>query len=341
MSTNDDLAESAITCPIDFEADGKQCDYLRLPHSVTRSAYGWLPSPIVCLKNGEGPTVLLMAGVHGDEFEGQVTLAKLAHTLAPEAIRGRVIILPMANFPAAQASQRVSPIDDANLNRVFPGDARGGLTRQIAHYIERRLMPMVDYVFDLHSGGSSLHYLPTTLLTWSDDAGEREAEIAFADAFGSPFACFFAGGHGGTSSVAAAERQGARGVTVEMGGSGLVSPDALACCERGVRRWLAHVGVTAPLPASPDDPKPRLVHAMTPESFVFARHAGVFEPAVELGAEVVAGQLAARLHDVETPWDAPRDVFFEADGVVICRRAFGRAERGDCLFHLGCPPPPA
>ncbi len=113
---------SRLSTPIDFDAPGKQCDYVRLPHSVHRSAYGWLPIPIVCIRNGEGPTVLLMSGTHGDEYEGQVTLSKLVNQLEADDINGRLIILPMANYPAAKAGLRTSPIDELNLNRVYPGD---------------------------------------------------------------------------------------------------------------------------------------------------------------------------------------------------------------------------
>ena len=45
---------SPISSEIDYKADGKQTGYLRLPHSVHRSAYGWIPIPIVQIKNGEG-----------------------------------------------------------------------------------------------------------------------------------------------------------------------------------------------------------------------------------------------------------------------------------------------
>ena len=44
-----------LSTQIDFDRDGKQCDHLRLPHSVHRSAYGWLPVPLVCVRNGAGP----------------------------------------------------------------------------------------------------------------------------------------------------------------------------------------------------------------------------------------------------------------------------------------------
>ena len=57
---------SRISSEIDFDRDGKQIGFLRLPHSVHRSAYGWIPIPIACIRNGDGPRVLLMAGNHGD-----------------------------------------------------------------------------------------------------------------------------------------------------------------------------------------------------------------------------------------------------------------------------------
>ena len=74
---------SKLTTTLNFEQDGKQVGYVRLPHSVHRSAYGWLPVPVACIRNGGGPTVLLMAGTHGDEYEGPLALYDLARTLDP------------------------------------------------------------------------------------------------------------------------------------------------------------------------------------------------------------------------------------------------------------------
>ena len=50
---------------------------------------------------------------------------KLCRELEPETVRGRVVILPAANYPAVIAGLRTSPIDDLNLNRSFPGDPDG------------------------------------------------------------------------------------------------------------------------------------------------------------------------------------------------------------------------
>ena len=105
-----------------------------------------------------------MAGNHGDEYEGQVALGKLIRSLEPAEVSGRIIILPSANFPAAMAGMRTSPLDEGNLNRSFPGDPYGGPTAQIADYIESVLLPQCDFVFDFHSGGSSLTYVPSALI---------------------------------------------------------------------------------------------------------------------------------------------------------------------------------
>ena len=59
-SASQSARPSRITTDVDFDRKGKHVGYLRLPHSVHRSAYGWIPIPIVCIRNGEGPRVLLI-----------------------------------------------------------------------------------------------------------------------------------------------------------------------------------------------------------------------------------------------------------------------------------------
>src|ERR1700674_2392631 len=105
-----------IWTEIDFDKYGKQIGVLHLPYSVTRSGYGMIDIPIAVIRSGDGPSILLMAGNHGDEYEGQVSLARFIHDLEVSDIRGRIIILPAANLPAAMAGARVSPLDSGNLN---------------------------------------------------------------------------------------------------------------------------------------------------------------------------------------------------------------------------------
>src|SRR5258708_112891 len=130
---------SRVVTDIDFEKQGKQHGFLSVPHSTHESAYGRIQIPIVCVNNGPGPTILLVAGNHGDEYEGQVALQRLARDLKPDHISGRAIILPALNFPAVEAGPRVSPLDDGNLNPLFPRDPDGGPTPMIPPYAQPHL----------------------------------------------------------------------------------------------------------------------------------------------------------------------------------------------------------
>ena len=329
------LPGSQLRCDIDLQADGKATGFVRLPHSVHRSAYGWIPIPIVRIANGPGPRVLLLAGNHGDEWEGQMALGRLIQSLAPEHIRGQLVILPSANFPAAMAGQRTSPIDAGNLNRTFPGDPAGSVTEQIAWWIEHVLLPGFDYSFDFHSGGSSLVYLPSTL-AYRDRDPERMARVlGLVRAFAAPVAYIVdAPQSGGRSFTAASIRQGVTSIATEVGGGGYVTPASMALMEDGMRRLLAHVGLLqhAPPRTGPDT---RLMQVAGDDHYVYATENGLFEPLVEIGAEVLRDQPAARIHFHHTPWREPLLLRFQRDGLVLCKRGPAPCERGDCLFQLG------
>ena len=325
-----------ITHSIEFGRDGRQTGFLRLPHSVHRSAYRHIPIPIMHLTNGDGPRVLLMAGNHGDEYEGQIALLKLARTLRPEDIAGRLTILSAANFPAIRAGLRTSPIDGGNLNRNFPGDPDGSPTEIMAHFIESELMAGADWVIDVHSGGSSLEYIPAVLTRATEDTEQLSAAKKALQVFGAPIGFVMVWGEDRTS-MAAARRQGAIGITTELGGGGTVTPATLGLAERGVRRVLHHIGLLrggdGAVPAP--EPTPTRMMEVRPEHYVYASDAGLFEPLVDLGDRIEAGQPVARIHFYDTPWREPETVDAAAGGVVICKRVPCLTERGDCLFHFG------
>lgn len=331
------MTKSRLVPEVDFDKPGAQYGFVRLFHSVHRSAYGYIPIPIVVLQNGAGPTALFVSGTHGDEYEGQVALCNLARTLKPESIQGRVILLPAANLPAAVAGTRTSPIDDGNLNRLFPGDPAGSVTEQIAYFIEHELVARADMVVDLHSGGSSLHYVPSVLMMQDDADPARQARLVAAlRAFAAPIA--YVGhaqpGQGAVQTTSgAALRKGKLCLGSELGGSGTVTPAALAVAERGLRNVLAHMGILPPTVAEPGPT--RILDVRGPDYFVYATGTGLFEPLVEPGDTVSAGQPAARIHTPETPWAPADTVHFARDGFVLCKRVPGRTVRGDCLFHLG------
>lgn len=332
-SKTDFSAMSRLSADIDLTAEGKACGFIRVPHSVHRSAYGWIPIPIVRIRNGDGPSVLMQAGNHGDEWEGQIGLGNLIRALEPKDIKGRLVILPSANFPAAMAGLRTSPIDEGNLNRSYPGDPEGTITQQIAYFIEHALLPGFDYAFDFHSGGSSLTYIPSALAARSPDPVRMEKVTGLLKAFGAPVSYIAAAPQGGGKTfTSASARQGVIAMGTELGGGGLVTPASLKVAEDGMRRVLAHVGLLQG--AAPAPTPTRLTEIGGDDYYIYASEGGLFEPLVDLGAEVKKGQPAARIHFHHTPWREPDVLTFKRDGLVLCKRVPARCERGDCLFHL-------
>jgi predicted deacylase len=325
------MSGTRIWTRVDYDAQGKQVGWLHLPHSVTRSAYGTLAIPVAVVRNGDGPTALFTAGNHGDEYEGQVALCNLIRELKTERIRGRVIILPALNLPAAMAGTRTSPIDEGNLNRSFPGDPDGTPTKAIAHYADTELFSRADLFHDLHSGGGSLAYVQFASIHATEDEALHARGLAALRAFSAPVSVVWGAGSDGRFAPFAAMRRGLPALSGEFGGGASLSRRGLAMVEDGLERLLRHMGIVA---GGAPEPRPtRLMQVPTPEHFVHAPCAGLFEAAVELGDSVRAGDLCGRVHFVDDPARAPVECHFAADGVVVCQRHPARVERGDCVAH--------
>ncbi|OLL31571.1 deacylase [Burkholderia sp. SRS-W-2-2016] len=323
-----------IRCEIDLDAPGKHAGYLRLPHSVHRSAYGWLPIPIASIRNGAGPVVLVMAGNHGDEYEGQILVSQLIREIDPATVSGQLILLPMANAPAAEAGLRTSPLDGGNLNREFPGDPQGTPTQVIADYIEHRLLARADYLLDLHSGGSSLLYRGNNMLAIEprDDEEKRRLQYALR-AFGLPNAFLHA--ENPVHAASAARRQGALSITAELGGAGTVDAMLLREARHGLLHFLGAIELLhGPLVPAAPPAQTRFLRVAGARHYVYAYDNGLFEPLVELGERVVEGQPAARIHFPDTPLKEPVTCVFQSAGEVVCKRVPALVRRGDCLFHL-------
>jgi predicted deacylase len=100
------------------------------------------------------------------------------------------------------------------------------------------------------------------------------------------------------------------------------------------------VSGTVPGGAVPAPGATRLL-ASSADDYVYALDDGLFEPAVEPGAEVTAGDVAGLLHFPDTPWRDPVTIHFESDGIITCKRPLATCQRGDCLYQLGKPWPDA
>ena len=319
--------------PIDFEADGKQLGHIAIPHSRHDSAWGSILIPILCVKNGTGPTILFTGGNHGDEYEGPVALMKVVRSLEPNAVQGRVIMVPALNLPAVLANRRTSPIDDGNLNRLFPGDPRGTPTQRLAHYVQTELLPRADVVVDLHSGGSSLDFVPAVVMHALPDPDMHADTLAALQAFGAPVGLVLQELDAQGMMDSAAEDMGKLFLSTELGGGATLTPERVAIAERGVANLLAHFGLMEQ-PVAQSAAPTRVMCVPDTSWYVISRADGIFEPLVDLGAAVVAGQPLGQVHDPTDPLGEPAIHHAGRSGTVIAKRAMARCALGDSLFVL-------
>ncbi len=322
-----------LACTIDFAAPGKRLGRLELVWSDNVHAYGVIPVPIGVIAGGPGPTVLVTAGVHGDEYEGLVVARRLLADLRPEELTGRVIVMPAVNLPAVRAASRVSPLDGANMNRAFPGGA-GGPTALIADFIERRLLPEVDLAIDLHSGGTQSIYSPCAYVYAFGDPAFRRAKLAAAHAFGAPLTTIVAATSSGGSLSAACERHGVVMIATELGGGAGLDVEALRIGHEGTLALLRHAGVLAGDAAGRST---RLCYVENRASTVISPIDGMLEQRCEPGEAVSAGDIAGLVWPMDDPTRPPVEVRHAVGGVVLARRARPLLLAGDAICHSGRP----
>lgn len=321
---------------IDWERAGRQVGFVNFPHSPDGDAWGVTQVPIAVIANGQGPTVVIEGGNHGDEYEGPIAIGELARTLDPGAVQGRLILMPANNVHAVLAAARTSPVDGLNFNRVWPGDATGSITQQIAAYMAHRIFPMADAFLDLHSGGSSLDILPSAIVEPTGDAELHRRNMAAVQAFDAPYMVVISNLGDQRTATATACRAGLVTVGTEMRGCGTVSLDALEICRRGVRNVLVHLGVLEGMPPPVRDDRP-VLELRGPSAYVYATAEGIFEPFHANGERVSAGQPAGRIHRT---WDLtvePVTLHYHADGIVYGRRHPGRVTPGNCCLVVASP----
>jgi N-alpha-acetyl-L-2,4-diaminobutyrate deacetylase len=328
------MRPSPITATVDFERDGVQHGFLKLPHSRDDSAWGAVMIPIAVVKNGADPTALLTGANHGDEYEGPIALFNLANELRPAEISGRVIIVPAFNYPAFRAGTRTSPIDKGNLNRVFPGRPDGGVTEKIADYFQRHLLPLADVVLDIHSGGKTLQFLPFACAHLLDDKAQQARCVAAMAAFNAPYSLMLLEIDSMGMYDGAAEAMGKIFVSTELGGGGSASAETAEIARRGTRNLLVHAGILK----GKIERRPSMKLDMPDgDCYVISEHGGLFELCVDLGAAVRKGDVIARIHDPARTGALPVEYRAKMDGMLIGRHFPGLIQSGDFLAAVAVP----
>jgi len=290
--------------------------------------------PIVVVKNGRGPTVLFTGGVHGDEYEGPIAVSELARVLRPEDVQGRVIMMPAVNVPAVHSNTRLSPVDNRDMNRCFPGDPRGTFSEMLAHFLDAVILPHVDISVDLHTAGHSGDSAPSTNMHRIADPALMERTLRAAEAFGAPYNVVFTGVDEGATLTSSVERRGILSLGTELGGWGRVNIEGLRIGRRGLRNILAHAGVIEGTPDTAQrdgSPGTRHMQVASPACYSFAPAVGTFEPCNLVGDTVRAGDPAGYLHFVEDIDREPVCLRYGADGILWMSAGPGRVGRGDTV----------
>ena len=324
-----------ISYDIDLHSPGKRIDFLRLIYSDNLNAYSVIPIPIAVIANGSGPTVLLAAGNHGNEYEGQVALRELVRELEPQDIQGRLIVLPSLNMPAVRADTRVSPLDGGNLNRAFPGTPTGGPTQAIAGFLAQVLLPMCDAGIDIHTGGNMGTFIPLTFLCQCADGEVFQRSAELAEAFAAPWTYLVTGvgDQGGFDPCAHAH--GVAFISTELGGGWRLGRDTLAICRAGVRNMLAHLGV---IPTRADASKQtspsRFLTDSGADGNLVSHAAGFLETLVPAAASVETGEAVAVVHPIENGFDSITELAAPCSGVVVSQRTTAHVRHGDIVMTI-------
>jgi predicted deacylase len=319
-----------VITSLDFDKPGRQQGFLQVPYSHNLGGWANVMIPCTVIARGLGPTVLVLGGNHGDEYQGQIAIMKLARELDPSRINGRLILIPSLNLPAARAATRLSPLDGMNMNRAFPGEAEGTVTSQIAHFLRTALFPISDAVIDIHSGGRSMEFIPCAHMHLVPDLDQRRRMYEAMLAWGTDFCFIYADIAGSGLLPVEAENQGKTVVTTELGGGECIPASVHHIAQSGLRNVLIHLGVLKGR-VIPRLKPPVLTQALSREDYLLAPESGIFEVAVELGARVRKGQTVGWIHHLERPDRAPEQIVAAGSGHLITMRAPCLTRQGDCV----------
>ena len=284
--------------------------------------------PVVTVIRGPspGPTVALLGGVHGDEYEGVIAATAIARMLQTELVRGIVRVAAPAHPAAWAARTRRSPIDGADLARVFPGRTGGSATEQVAHAITEHLIRGSDLLVDLHSAGSGFE-MPF-LCGYHGDGDHGIESQRYADAFAARYTWRHDGWPAPGRSLTAAIELGVPAIYVEGHGGRSIRADELRGYIDGVRRLVHLLGMLADAPPRSHDPV-RVRGAGNTDAGILAPSAGYLVVGNRVGDTVERGDVIARIVDVAGTHLA--DIIAPNAGVLMLLRRDALVSAGDTV----------
>lgn len=267
----------------------------------------------------EGPVLLLLAGIHGDETNGVAIVREIISSGNHRPARGTIISIPVFNVFGFLNQTRELP-DGKDLNRVFPGSADGSLASQFAYHFRTRIAPIVDYAIDFHTGSADRHN--TTQIRCNLD-GEGMHEMAMA--FGAPFVI-----HSKPIPKSIREtliKMGKKVLLFEGGKTRSLDPEVIRYGVRGAVNIMRYLGMEE---GAPEIDIPSVIIQKT--KWLRAPSSGLFEPEDINGRFVEKKTLLGTIKD---PYgDYEKKVRAPFSGYIVCGNTAPIVNRGDALFHI-------
>jgi len=280
----------------------------------------------------DGPHLLIVGGVHGDEWEPMAACRRLLGEFDPANLRGRVTIVPVVNEAAFARGTRMAD-DRLDLARVCPGRDDGSVTEQAAAALAR-LIRRADYFIDMHTAGTVFQLLPLAGYGIHADPDVLAKQRRMARAFNLPLVWGTDGRFNGTSLSVARDAK-VPAIYVEHGGGGMCDPRRVDECVAGclnVARALGMLDAAEPLNRVRyyvEDDRDRSGHL---QSKCPSPAAGYFQPEVGLGDIVKQGQQVGGVDDPLGERSEP--IMAYTDGMVMLLRTFPSVQVGDPLIVI-------
>ena len=276
--------------------------------------------PVVVLHGEDaGPVVWINAATHGDEINGVEIIRRVLETLDPRSIRGTVIAVPILNVHGFNTGDRYLP-DRRDLNRSFPGSARGSLASRIAHLFMTEIVCRCELGIDLHTGSDHRANHPQLRGDLDD-----ERTLHLANLFGAPVAIHSRVRDGSLRGAAVA--QGATCLLFEGGEAYRFDEEAITIGTDGALRVLHSLGMIDEL--VPPAPAPRIARS---SRWVRAARSGIVDCRLALGADVEKGEQVGVLRDPYGKTLARLKA--PATGMLIGKLQHPLVNRGDAILHV-------
>lgn len=270
--------------------------------------------------NQPGPTVLILAGVHGDEINGvELVRRTLAGNLYDDLLCGTVIAIPLLNVYGFINFSRDLP-DGKDVNRSFPGNTKGSLAARVARVLTRSILPLIDFGVDFHTGGNNHYNYPQIRFTKGDKKSEELAQI-----FGAPY---LLEKPPIKKSLRKVGLDAGKPIIVFEGGQNL-KVDGYSIEEgiNGIKRVLAHYKMLDEAPQASQN-----IQVLRRSSWIRAPKAGIFQWSKASGNSVGRGEPIGVIYDPYGQEEHP--ILASRTGHIVGHNNTPVVNPGDALFHI-------